>query len=124
FRISSDQSRAVSGLAGVYYYSQAGHPGLTGDLTGFVLPGNMSVNPLRTNPDNQTVDKAVYGLVDWHINDVWTTSLEGRYAQDEISRGGVDTRALGGVIYRQPYALSETFKSFTPRVTLSYQAAD
>jgi len=124
FRVSSDQSRAVSGMGGVYYYSQSGHPGLTGDLAGFFLPGNISVNPLRTNPDNQTVNKAIYGLVNWHINDQWTTSLEARYAKDEISKGGVDTRALGGVIYTQPYALSETFTSFTPRATLSYQAAD
>ena len=124
FRISSDQSRAVSGLAGVYYYSQSAHPGLAGDLAGFVLPGNMSVNPLTTNPDDQTVNKAIYGLVNWRINDIWTASLEGRYAQDEISKGGIDRRALGGVIYTQPYALSSTFKSFTPRATLSYQAAD
>ena len=124
FRISSDQSRALSGMAGVYYYNQTGHPGLTADLAGFVLPGNYSVDPLRTDPDNQTVNKAIYGMVNWRINDLWTTSLEARYAQDEISMGGVDTRALGGVLYFQPYALSETFKSFTPRATLSYQAAD
>ena len=36
----------------------------------------------------------------------------------------MDTRLLGGVTYTQPYALSETFSSFTPRVTLSYQAAE
>lgn len=124
FRITSDQSRAVSGLAGVYYYSQSAHPGLAGDLAGFVLPGNMSVTPLRTSPDDQTVNKAIYGLINWRINDAWTTSLEARYAQDEISKGGIDTRALGGQVYTQQYALTETFKSFTPRVTVSYQAAD
>ena len=124
FRLSSDQELAVSGMLGVYYYRQSAHPGLAGDLTGFVLPGNISVTPLRTNPDDRTINKAVYGMVNWRINDVWTASLEARYAQDEISRGGVDTRALGGVIYTQAYALNDTFKSFTPRATLSYKAAD
>ncbi len=123
-RISSDQSRAISGMAGVYYYHQSAHPGLAGDLAGFVLPGNRTVKPLSTNPSSSTVNKAVYGLLNWEINDAWTASLEGRYAKDEISRGGVDTRALGGVIYSQAYALSDTFASFTPRATLSYQAAD
>lgn len=124
FRISSDQSLAVSGMAGIYYYSQRAHPGLAGDLAGFVLPGSITVKPLGTSPDNQTINKAVYGLLNWKIDDAWTASLEARYAKDEISRGGVDKRALGGVIYTQAYALSETFTSFTPRATLSYQAND
>ncbi len=123
-RLSSDESLAVSGLAGVYYYQQQAQPGYGGDLTGFVLPGNLSVREIATNPQDKTVNKAVYGLLNWRINEQWTTSLEGRYAMDEINKGGVDTRLLSGVTYTQAYALAETFKSFTPRVTLSYQAAD
>ncbi|MGV8959803.1 MAG: TonB-dependent receptor [Stenotrophomonas sp.] len=124
FRVSSDDSLAVSGLAGVYYYHQQAQPGYAGDLTGFVLPGNRSVVAIPSKPQDKTINKAVYGLLNWHINDQWTASLEGRYAQDEISRGGVDTKRLGANTYTQAYALSQNFKSFTPRGTLSYQAAD
>ncbi len=124
FRVTSDQSLPVSGKAGVYYYHQSSHPGYFGDLSGFVLPGNKSVRPLPTNPQDSTINKAVYAMVNWRINDQWTASAEGRYAQDEISAAAIDTKALGGVVYRQPYSLNETFKSFTPRLTLSYQAAD
>ena len=124
FRLSSDDSLAVSGLVGAYYYHQEAEPGYTGDLTGFVLPGNLSVREIANNPQDKTVNKAVYGLINWRINDQWTTSLEGRYAWDEINKGGVDTRLLSGVTYTQAYALAETFKSFTPRATLSYQADD
>ncbi|WP_269789732.1 TonB-dependent receptor [Stenotrophomonas sp. Iso1] len=123
-RLSTDQNLAVSGMVGAYYYHQQAQPGWGGDLTGFVLPGNKSVTTIATDPDDKTVNKAIYGLINWHINDKWTTSLEGRYARDEISKGGVDTRALGTSIYTQAYALSETFSSFTPRWTLSYQAAE
>ncbi|KRG63558.1 hypothetical protein ABB26_11610 [Stenotrophomonas humi] len=123
-RLSTDQNLAVSGMLGAYYYHQQAQPGWGGDLTGFVLPGNKSVTTIATNPDDETVNKAIYGLINWHINDKWTTSLEGRYARDEISKGGIDTRALGSSIYTQAYALSETFSSFTPRWTLSYQAAE
>lgn len=123
-RLSTDQSLAVSGLLGAYYYSQEAQPGWGGDLTGFVLPANRAVRVIPTNPNDKTVNKAIYGLINWHINDQWTTSLEGRYARDEISKGGVDTRVLGTTTYTQPYSLSGTFTSFTPRWTLSYQAAD
>ncbi len=123
-RLSSDQSLAVSGMVGAYYYHQQAKPGWGGDLTGFVLPGNKVVTPIATHPDDKTVNKAIYGLINWHINDQWTASLEGRYARDEISKGGVDTRVLGANTYTQAYALSETFASFTPRWTLSYQAAE
>ena len=123
-RLTTDQSLAIYGMAGIYYYHQSAHPGYAGDLTGFFLPGTITVKPLATSPDSQTVNKAVYGLINWEINDAWTTSLEARWAQDEISRGGTDTRALSGQIYTQTYALSQSFKSFTPRATLSYKAAD
>lgn len=113
-RLSSDQSLAVSGMVGAYYYSQQARPGWGGDLTG-------AFN--TTDPDDKTTNKAIYGLVNWHINDKWTTSLEARYARDQISKGGVDARTLAGVTYTQAYALGETFSSFTPRWTLSYQAA-
>ncbi len=124
FRLSTDQELPVSGLMGVYYYNQKAQPGWGGDLTGFMLPGNMSVTPIARDPNDKTVNKAIYALVSWQINDQWTTSLEARYARDEISKGAVDTRALGAAIYRQEYSLSKTFTSFTPRWTLSYQVAD
>ncbi|MGY0618185.1 TonB-dependent receptor [Lysobacter sp. A378] len=134
FRLSSDESLPVSGLFGVYYYAQQGRPGWLGDLTGFTIGGPVSVSPVSTNPSDETINKAVYGMLNWRIDERWTASLEGRYASDEISQGGVDTRVLTGypppsytpvdIVYSRPYALSETFESFTPRATLGYQAAD
>ena len=115
-RLSTDQNLAVSGMFGLYYYSQSAEPGWGGDLASKVA--------ISTDPDDKTVNKAVYGMINWHINDKWTASAEGRYATDEISKGGTDTRVLGTATYSLPYALDESFKSFTPRFTLSYQAAD
>ncbi|WP_222566209.1 TonB-dependent receptor [Novilysobacter antarcticus] len=123
-RVSTDQSLPVSGKLGLYYYNQSSHPGFFGDLSGFVLPGNKSVTPYPTNPQDSTINKAIYAMVNWRINDQWTASAEGRYAQDEISAAATDNKPLGGVMYSQSYSLAEKFKSFTPRVTLSYQAAD
>ncbi|KRG55418.1 hypothetical protein ABB25_12030 [Stenotrophomonas koreensis] len=115
-RLSTDQNLDVSGMFGLYYYSQSAKPGWGGDLASRVA--------IATNPDDKTVNKAIYGMINWRINDQWTASAEGRYATDEISKGGIDTRILGTSTYTLPYSLSESFKSFTPRFTLSYQAAD
>ena len=123
-RLTTDQNLAVSGMLGAYYYEQNAQPGWGGDLTGYTIGGNKVVTAIPTNPDDQTVNKALYGLINWRINDQWTTSLEGRYARDEISKGGIDTRVLGATTYRQSYALDKTFSSFTPRWTLSYQARE
>ncbi|MBB1117444.1 TonB-dependent receptor [Stenotrophomonas sp. W1S232] len=123
-RLSTDQSLPVSGLAGLYYYNQQAQPGWGGDLTGFYLPGTRSVQQVPTDPDDETTNKAVYAMVNWNITDKWTTSIEARYAWDEISKGGTDLRVLGANTYTQAWALNETFTSFTPRWTLSYQAAD
>jgi len=123
-RLTTDQSLAVSGMLGAYYYKQQAQPGWGGDLTGYTIGGNKVVTAIPANPDDQTVNKALYGLINWRINDQWTTSLEGRYARDEISKGGTDIRVLAGSTYRQPYALAKTFSSFTPRWTLSYQAQE
>lgn len=134
FRFSTDETLPVSGLFGAYYYTQNGRPGWLGDLTGFTVGGPTSVTPISTDPQDETINKAVYGMVNWRVNDRWTASLEGRYAWDEISQGGIDTRILTGypppdyapvdTVYTRPYALSETFESFTPRATLRYQATD
>lgn len=115
-RLASDQNLAVSGVFGLYYYTQTAQAGFAGDLA--------SGRALPTNPDDKIENQAVYGMLNWRINDQWTASVEGRYATDDISKGGIDTKVLGTTIYSLPYDLNASFKSFTPRVTLSYQAAE
>ncbi|MFT3754372.1 MAG: TonB-dependent receptor [Pseudoxanthomonas sp.] len=115
-RLSSDQERDLAGLFGVYYYQAEGLPGYTGDLgTGIPVP---------SNPGNKTVNKAVYGQVRWHINDQWTTSLEARYAEDELTLNGTNSAVVSGVAYTRNYTAAAKYDSFTPRWTLSYQATD
>lgn len=118
-RLSSDQDRELAGLLGLYYYKFEGLPGWSGDLT----TGKATPNV----PGNSTVNKAVYGQLRWYINDRWTTSLEGRYARDELTLDGKSTVTLGGVgggTFTNVYTAEATFASFTPRWTLSYQASD
>lgn len=119
-RLASDQTRALSGLIGLYYYKQTAEPGYHGSLAGFFPPTTMTVHTIPTNPDSHVIAKAVYGMLKWDIDRHWTAALEARYARDEISNAGVDIRTLGTHTYRLPYSLSKTFTNFTPRVSLTY----
>ena len=130
-RITTDLEKPVYATFGGYYYHQSPEPGYRGDLAGYgVGPGPPTGRPVAvmTNPQGSTVNKAVYGFVNWDINDQWTASLEARYAIDELTVAAVDQRSLviNGVptLVSRPYALSNTLKSFTPRATLGYQWQD
>lgn len=114
-RLSSDQSRDLAGLIGLYYFKLQGLPGYAGDLSSGV--------PVPNDPGNEAENRAIYGQVRWHINDRWTTSLEARYAEDRLTLDGSDTKVVGGVTYTRVYTANTQFDSFTPRWTLSYQAA-
>ena len=106
----------MAGLFGLYYYSFEGLPGWGGDLTtGTRVPNN---------PGNKTTNKAAYGQLRWHINDQWTTSIEGRYAVDDLSLEGAHSAAVSGVTYTRRYNAAASYSSFTPRWTLSYQARE
>lgn len=118
-RLVSDQSKDLAGLFGLYYYKSEGLPGWSGSLAS---PFNTP-----TIPGNTTVNKAVYGQLRWHINDRWTTSIEGRYAEDELTLDGSSSVTLsgdGGGTFTNVYTANATFESFSPRWTLSYQAAE
>lgn len=115
-RLSSDQSKPLAGLAGLYYYRFEGLPGWGGTLA--------SPNATPNDPGNLTVNKAIYGQIRWNINDRWTTSLEARYARDELTLDGSSTVTLagqGGGTFTNVYTAEATFTSVTPRWTLSYQ---
>ncbi|MDZ3799022.1 MAG: TonB-dependent receptor [Xanthomonadales bacterium] len=122
--LNSDQSLPVSGSIGTYYYKLEAGRGYRGDLTGFFLPPTRSVQTIPTNPDESTVSKAVYGMLRWSINDKWSTSLETRYARDEIRKAGVDVRVLSGQTYSRPYNLNTSYSNFTPRLSLTHHIND
>ena len=51
-------------------------PGWGGDLTGYTIGGNKVVTTIPTNPDDQTVNKALYGLINWRISWLSLRSLK------------------------------------------------
>ncbi|MCE3001709.1 MAG: TonB-dependent receptor [Xanthomonadaceae bacterium] len=130
-RITTDTSAPVYGILGAYYYSETRGPGFNGSLSGFNIPPANVRAPVRavgTDPVADVVNRAVYGFVEWKIDDQWTASFEVRYAKDEITAGGTDTRVVTTPApprtFTRSFLLEEEFTSTTPRATLSYQWTD
>lgn len=57
---------------------------------------------------------AAFGLVEYDLSDRMTLSLEGRYAEESLTFVSAST----------PGEISTSYGTFTPRVTLDYQASD
>lgn len=130
-RLTTDTSAPVYGILGAYFYSETRGPGFNGALTNFNVPPasiRAPVVPNRTNPIGDIENRAVYGFVEWKIDDQWTASFEVRYAKDEITAGGTDTRLVTTPApprtFTRTFLLEEEFTSTTPRATLSYQWTD
>lgn len=65
---------------------------------------------------------AMFGLVSFDIGDAFGLTLEGRYAEEKITRRAI-IQDLGGTPTATP-STSATFDNFKPRVTLDWQLTD
>ncbi len=98
-RLTSPQDGRWRGLVGLYYYNQE-----------FVDLRRVLFRPFGTplSPDSVN-NRAVYGMFEYDLLPDLTLSAEGRYAEDEIAlRSGP----------------SNTFDSFMPRFTATYDLTD
>lgn len=124
FAIASPSDRAFRWNAGVYYYE--GESEDTANLKVF-YPGNLLGIPTGTTASNGNLgldeieNLAVFGGVQWDVNDRWTLTAEARLAQDEITVSNFG-QFTGTLLTPGPF--NDTFNSFTPRVTATYRLND
>lgn len=108
FRITSPERYAIRGTLGANYFRQWGPPGT-----------NSGVSPAGRHTGSQqdsTIETpAVFGGVYWDVIDDVTIGFEGRYQWDKIEQQAV--------FPNQGPVLSETFTSFSPRVTVDWKYA-
>ena len=115
-RVNSPQDKPVRGSAGVYYFN-ADNKASQREFTGFcnrVEYGLPYINgvpswTLKASKENL----GFFGGLDYDVTEDVTVSVEGRYAKDSPEQS-----APNGVTARANYY------SFTPRVTVSWQAAE
>ena len=65
---------------------------------------------------------ALFGLVSYDINEEWSVTAEGRWAEEEITRSAI-VQDLGGLPLVEPSSTA-TFDNFKPRLTVDWQVAD
>ncbi|QLC26048.1 TonB-dependent receptor [Parasphingopyxis algicola] len=90
---------------------------ICGSIAPFFGP---SVPNSRDTSDTDIRNLAVYGSVGFDITDTLELTVEGRYASERIRFSAVDQNE-GGPILAQSSG-RETYNSFDPRITLSWQA--
>src|SRR5690606_20951478 len=111
FRVSSPQDKRIRGTVGTSYFTVYG-PATVGYLI-------TNVGPLPSTFDGGTDSgvktPAVFGGLYFDLTDAVTISAEARYQWDKISQQAVFP--VPGPM------LANTFKSFSPRVTIDYRLA-
>jgi len=115
-RVSSPQDQPIRGSTGVYYF-KSDNVSFQREYTGFcnrVEFGLPNVNGQSSWTLNATKENlGFFGGLDYDVGEDVTVSVEGRYAKDSPVQ-----RAPNGVTAEKNYY------SFTPRVTVSWQAAE
>jgi len=108
FSVQSPVDSAINWSLGYYYYNQKDQ-NFSRQFTGF------GDGQLRDDGRQEITNKAWYGSVEWALTEKWTVSFDGRYAEDEISRGNA-------TFDNDPTrdAPEETFYSFSPRGIVRY----
>jgi iron complex outermembrane receptor protein len=158
-RISSDSDGAFNWTAGAYWWDSEYEIRLVSTLGFFPPPGVPVVIPLELvfpapvdlpQFTNQTSESwAVFGEVDWAINDRWTLTVGGRWTEDEKTTrqaGQVPCGlpAFGGVLSPEltiqcygdpmdptdlgdlttPITAAHDWSEFTPKVGLKWAVSD
>ena len=88
-------------------------------------PGNADFGlygPSRNINNFNIENKALFGAVTFRFTPQLSISAEGRYAEEKITQSTQTFTTLTAVV-PAPSVVSATFKKFTPRVTLSWQAS-
>lgn len=78
--------------------------------------------PPRNRSSSDLENSAVYGLLAYDLTEVLTLTVEGRYQREEISQLAI-AQTAGNPITNTTES-SETYNSFTPRVTFDWKIND
>lgn len=76
----------------------------------------------RNRSDGDLENFALFGMLEYDLSDAWRLTVEARYQEEDISRTAI-AQDLGSPP-ETPIVSSETFDSFSPRVTLQWNVSD
>ena len=122
-RLSSPSDRSFRATAGLYYYRGDKYetrddkilPDIVETL-GFGLVAR-TVSPNSDLTSEEVTNTAVFGALEWDLNDKWAATLEARWATDDVNLQVHPPGDRSSVIGDY----DEEFSSFNPRATLGYR---
>ena len=125
-RLSSPADRPLRATLGLYYYKGKKHETMDSkvhtrqsEALGYGLVAG-TVAPNSTFDNDDVTNTAVFGGLEWDINDQWAATLEARWAKDDITVRVYNTRDIN--LLDSEHA--DEFDSINPRFTLSYRPDD
>lgn len=130
FRVQSPVDRALTWLAGVYFYKEDGE-GLTGNgVIARNAAGAVVAAPLGLTPTSASHvrDAAPFARVQYEFTKALRMSLEGRYTSEQVKVGGTPLGTAlvtaGSCVAGQVCSINgdRTFKDFAPRLTVDFKA--
>ncbi|NKB43054.1 MAG: TonB-dependent receptor plug domain-containing protein [Alphaproteobacteria bacterium] len=150
FKISSPADEPLRGLLGVYYFEKRfkerdrrftgpGRPSIFTSAGGIVCRDDSATfDPVRCDDSQEDVTNyAVFGQIEYDVNDQLNISVEARYAEDEkIARAGVLSPAdaatlaplVGAVdvaeIVNDRLTVTQKTNTFTPRFIVTYKPSE
>ena len=124
-RLSSASDQRLRWSLGVYYYDNDFEQTVDDKIDPltsfeFLLNPATAVQKRNSYPEfRNTTNTAVFGSLEYDFTDNLTGTVEVRYAEDEI-----EATYYAYIPGRSDTTFEETFDSFTPRFTLTWQASD
>jgi len=119
FRFTSNSDGNLRWMAGVYLYQLDNDNDITAAYQGFLLNIFGGGNSLTSE---ETDSLAVFGSLDWDINDVMTLNFSARYGNEEKSVLSVDTPLPVGAGF--VYENKDDWNAFLPRVSFDWRFSD
>ena len=119
FRFTSNGDGNLRWMAGVYAYSLDDDQNNTAAYQGFLFGIFGGAHGLL---DQGTDTLAVFGSLDWDINDSMTLSFSARYSNEEKSVVAIDTDLLTGDV--GIYDNTEDWNSFLPRISYDWRFSE
>jgi outer membrane receptor protein involved in Fe transport len=127
FKVKSPESARLRGFAGLYYFDYEQ------DIIGRRFNGFADQVLGEFSSARATENFAVFGSVEYDLNEQWTIAIDARYAEDTITRfwspaldADCRSRVASGDLPAGTVCgkAEETFDSITPRFILRYQPND
>ncbi len=121
FNLSSNSDGTLQWTAGLFYFDQENPNGLSAYTHVIITPDFFFNVPIEAA--NELLDTkawAAYGEVDYHLNDQWKLTVGARYSDEEKEMKSTLT-ILGNPQFED---VTDSWESFTPKVSLSYFQTD